>query len=125
MKRLLSLFLFVVVLVVAIGGYTFVKGKFMSSAPEEDRDTKVLGATQQSFQSVMGSVGPAVDQAYNAVSSQVSAISDTVLKDDQKIQVDKAFEDIKNNAADIPENVFNDAKYNYCKSVVTDYEKTH
>lgn len=127
MKRLLSVVLFIVILIGALGGYAYVKTK-MTSTPvtvEDGGDSKVLGATQQTLQSAMGSVGPALDQAYTSVSTQVDSLKDTVLKDDQKIQVDKAFEDLKNNAADIPENVFNDAKYNYCKSVVTDYEKTH
>ncbi len=123
MKRLFSVVLFLVVLVVAIGGYAFAKGKFAKVLPQED--SRVLGASQQDVKSMFSSIGPAVDGAYNSVSNQVSSLSDKYLKEDQKIEVDKAFNDIKNNAADIPENVFNDAKYNYCKSVVTDYEKTH
>ena len=41
----------------------------------------------------------------------------------QKIEIDKAVQQVQQQAANIPQEIFEKARYEYCKQVVSDYEK--
>lgn len=86
---------------------------------------KVLGATQTTLQGAVKAIQPAFQQVVTTVSEGISSTAEHVLIQDQKIEIDKAIEDVKKNAANIPERVVEEAKFNYCKQVVQDYESSH
>ena len=76
---------------------------------------EVLGETQKNIvdtvQTVQSTVGDTFSQILSSVTTQ-----------DQKIEIDKAVQQVQQKAANIPQEIFEKARYEYCKQVVSDYE---
>jgi len=77
---------------------------------------EVLGETQKNIvdtvQTIQSTVGDTVSQIVTSATTQ-----------DQKIEIDKAVQQVQQQAANIPQEIFEKARYEYCKQVVSDYEK--
>lgn len=115
-----------------LSGITHLLQKKTQVAQVSSEDGNVLGeqSDQVNSSGIQGvgekigdTVGPVLESIGNSVSQFASTVTEKVTTDDQKIQIDKAVEDAKNRASEIPGEVFDKAKYEYCKQVVEDYEK--
>jgi hypothetical protein len=105
-------------------------GKPVSKTPEsspvvlgETDEVKDGSQTQSIGQKIGNTISPVLTTVGNTLESIVEQSSKVVAGKDQKIEIDKAIEDARKKAENLPEDVFNKAKYEYCKQVVTDYEK--
>ncbi len=106
------------------------KSTSVSKTPEstpvvlgETDEVKDGGQTPSFGQKIGNSVSPVLTTVGNTIENIVQQSSKVVTGKDQKIEIDKAIEDARKKAENLPEDVFNKAKYEYCKQVVTDYEK--
>jgi hypothetical protein len=121
----LLFFLFIVGAVVA-GAFFVIKHKgsgALVAMTQKATGGKVLGV--QNAQNVQGAVTamqPALQNIAGAVTNSISAAADTVLVQNQKIQIDQAIQSLQSSASGIPQTLFNQARYSYCKQVVQDYE---
>jgi len=91
-------------------------GKDQKLALDTQQIGEVLGETQKNIvdtvQTIQSTVGDTVSQIVTSVTTQ-----------DQKIEIDKAVQQVQQQAANIPQEIFEKARYEYCKQVVSDYEK--
>ncbi len=113
-----------VIILVAVGAVMFVVkqkgGGSLLSMTQNLPGGKVLGA--QNVQTALGVLQPAAEGVAGAVSNGVSQVADKVLVDHQKVELDQAFSSIQASAAGVPQSVFTEARYAYCKQVVIDHD---
>ncbi|HKY74286.1 MAG TPA: hypothetical protein VJ246_03175 [Patescibacteria group bacterium] len=120
-----------VTLLVAGGVYAWknqdaLKGK-ISLKNDDSQTGEVLGEAQEKVSNVQESVqrvaGPIMNQVAQIVNQSASMLPQGSLSQPGSINVNDAVEQVKQQAASIPEKVFQDARYEYCRQVVQDYEK--
>jgi len=91
-------------------------------------ESTTLTSTKQKIQDAIESIGNNLQPAANSLSQTVSgAYTNAVEKfasEDQKIEIDKAVEDTKKKIENLPEEMFEKARYEYCQQVVKDYESS-
>ena len=95
-----------------------------------DQSGSVLGVTKENItktkNAVVGIVAPITTQVENVLGATVNTVTSVTsgsTTDTGKIEVNKLFENAKSQAGAIPEQVFTQARYEYCKQVVNDFEK--
>lgn len=99
------------------------------SVPDE-KTGSILGVSKENItktkNAVAGVVTPITTQIGNVLGASVNTVTSVTsgsTTDTGKIDVNKLFENAKSQAAAIPEQVFTQARYEYCKQVVNDFEK--
>lgn len=80
----------------------------------KENDGSILGAVQEKTESVSKILQDTVGKTVGDVASQF-------MTEDQKIEIDKALKNVQDQAVGIPENVYQQARFEYCKQVVDDY----
>lgn len=136
MGRTLLLFLLTIVVTGGvIGGGLYIKQhpevleKFRDTSSEKsntisNQSGEILGTAQEIIEKTSDMVGKRV----NPVIQQVTTImqsSNVSLESNERgtIDVNKAVETVKQEAASIPQKVFDQARYEYCKQVVQEYSE--
>ncbi|MEK7458765.1 MAG: hypothetical protein AAB612_04785 [Patescibacteria group bacterium] len=104
-------------------------GDEQASIPDE-KDGSILGVSKENITKTKGVVTNIVSPITNQVGNILGASVNTVTSvtsgsttDNGKVDVNKLFENAKSQAAAIPEQVFTQARYEYCRQVVNDFEK--
>ena len=104
-------------------------GDEQASAPTDQSGT-VLGVTKENItktqHAIAGIVTPITTQVGNVLGAMVNTVTSVTsgsTTDNGKVDVSKLFENAKSTAAAIPEQVFTQTRYEYCKQVVNDFEK--
>lgn len=99
------------------------QGGVLGEAVEDSSPTPSSRLNFGSIGSQVSSVvGPIVQTVGSVLGTVVEETAKAVTGNDQKIEIDKAIEEAKKNAANVPGEVFDKAKYEYCKQVISDYE---
>lgn len=100
------------------------------ASDSDDKTGSVLGVTKENItktkNAVVGVVSPITTQIGNVLGATVNTVTSVTsgsTTDTGKIDVNKFFENAKSQAAAIPEQVFTQARYEYCKQVVNDFEE--
>ena len=96
----------------------------------DEKDGSILGVSKENITKTKGVVTNIVSPITNQVGNILGASVNTVTSvtsgsttDNGKVDVNKLFENAKSQAAAIPEQVFTQARYEYCRQVVNDFEK--
>lgn len=95
---------------------------------EQEDDGSVLGVSKENIEktkNVLANVGHVVNPVVQQVAQVLgqTTTSTHVSSGSGTIDVNQAFENAKSQAAQIPEKVFDQARYTYCKQVVEEFEK--
>ncbi len=95
-----------------------------------DEEGSILGVSKENItktkNAVAGVITPITQQVGNVLGASVNTVTSVTsgsTTDTGKIDVNKLFENAKSQAAAIPEQVFTQARYEYCRQVVNDFEK--
>lgn len=100
--------------------------KTPESSPVVLGETDVLKDETQTIsigQKINNTVSPILTTVGETLENIIEKSNKVVTGNDQKVEIDKAIEDARRRTENLPEEVFNKAKYEYCKQVVSDYEK--
>lgn len=133
MRRIILFFVSAcfITLVVAGGVYAWKNQDALRrkiSLSKDDQQTgEILGAAQEKVSDAQDTIqrfaGPVVTQVTQIVNQSASKLPQGTFSESGTINVNEAVEQVKQQAASIPEKVFQDARYEYCRQIVQDYEK--
>jgi hypothetical protein len=114
------------------GGYVVVKkvkpemvDKGIQDITNNEKLGDVLGAAQQlgdGSNETLNKVAPAFNSGVQLVAQLMSDSASEASTDGGKIDVNQFVEQTKSNVSQIPEQVFERARYEYCQQVVDQYE---
>jgi|SRR3989339_541016 len=96
-------------------------------SPSAEKNTSLDDAKrkiQQSVEAIGGNLKPMAQSASKTASETYSNVVKSFTTDEQKIEIDKAVEDAKKKIENLPEDIFEKARYEYCQQVVHDYESS-
>lgn len=96
------------------------------SSQSETEGGSILGASQEivdkTSQTIEKVIKPFAKQAGVVIESSTSQVLSSTTQPGQ-INVNQAVEQLKTNAASIPQQVFDKARYDYCQQVVKEYSE--
>ena len=103
--------------------------RFRKTSDEKTNDIsqqsgEVLGAAQDFIEKTSDTVGKRVNPVIQQVAKVAQSSNVSLETNEQEtIDVNKAVESVKQEAASIPQKVFDQARYEYCKQVVQEYSE--